>query len=325
MKKYLSPALQTLAILIVFLLLLTAALLTEHPWWSLTGLSLLGVVSLYQVYRPFWTKSLTLLSMIILALGLFVLGRPYKNQSLMNDITEVVLDGLAVKTQLTSPIGQTKIPVLVYHKVVEQPATDNPFEYPLSLFEAQMTHLKKEGYTTLSLADYKNILLGNQPAPDKPILLTFDDITADFYDNILPILTANEQTATLFAVSDWVDKPNYLTKEQLLEIEQAGFAIQNHTKTHPRLSQLSLSDQEQELLTAKNRLEDFLKQDITTIATPYGNHNADTLAVAKFLQTDLVFTGLSGIPSSDLSDPYQLPRIGLLQSHSFEEFLAMLR
>lgn len=90
-------------------------------------------------------------------------------------------------------------------------------------------------------------------------MLTFDDITADFYANVLPILTANEQTATLFAVSDWVDQPNYLTQKQLLEIEQAGFAIQNHSKTHPCLSQLSLSDQEQELLTAKNRLEDFLK------------------------------------------------------------------
>lgn len=197
-----------------------------------------------------------------------------------------------------------------------------------------MSYLKKEGYTTLSLADYKDILLGNQSAPAKPILLTFDDITADFYDNVLPILTANEQTATLFAVSDWVsatpemedwiDQPKYLTSSQLLELEQAGFAIQNHSKTHPHLGQLSLSDKEQELLTAKNRLEDLLKQDVTTIATPYGNHNADTLTVAKTLQTDLLFTGQTGIPSSELSDPYQLLRISLLQSLSFEEFLDFL-
>lgn len=46
------------------------------------------------------------------------------------------------------------------------------------------------------------------------------------------------------AVSDCVDKPNYLPQKQLLDIEQAGFDIQNHTKSHPRLSQLRLSDQE---------------------------------------------------------------------------------
>ncbi|MGT2895199.1 polysaccharide deacetylase family protein [Streptococcus entericus] len=81
-------------------------------------------------------------------------------------------------------------------------------------------------------------------APEKAILLTFDDITSDFYDSVFPILTQNGQMATLFAVSDWIDQPKYLTSSQLLELEQAGFAIQNHTKSHPRLSQLSLSDQE---------------------------------------------------------------------------------
>ncbi|MGT2755801.1 polysaccharide deacetylase family protein [Streptococcus ovuberis] len=125
-------------------------------------------------------------------------------------------------------------------------------------------------------------------------------------------------------MEDWIDQPKYLTSSQLLELEQAGFAIQNHSKTHPHLSQLSLSEQDQELLTAKNKLEDLLKQDITSIATPYGNHNADTLSVAQSLKTDLLFTGQTGIPSSELSDPYQLPRISLLQSHSFEEFLDFL-
>ncbi|MGT2675537.1 polysaccharide deacetylase family protein [Streptococcus rupicaprae] len=44
-------------------------------------------------------------------------------------------------------------------------------------------------------------------APEKAILLTFDDITSDFYDSVFPILTQNGKMATLFAVSNWIDQP----------------------------------------------------------------------------------------------------------------------
>lgn len=316
MKKILKH-LPVLGSLTLSLLLLAGAIFTEHPWWSLTGLM---VLALLDFYRPKTKPALYLLGLTALSLGLFALGRPYKEQHLINDVTEVIIDGMGLKAQLTQPIGQNQIPVLVYHKVVETPAPNDPFEYSLERFEKEMTYLKENGYTTLSLADYRAILLEGKSAPDKAILLTFDDITSDFYDNVFPILTQNGQTATLFAVSDWIDQPKYLSCSQLLELEQAGFAIQNHSKSHPRLSQLSKTEQEEELSTGKNTLNQLLDQEQISMATPYGNHNADTLTVAKSLQTDLVFTGLAGIPSSDLSEPYQLPRIGLLQSHDFEEF-----
>ncbi|MGG1674911.1 hypothetical protein ACIFOT_04070 [Neobacillus sp. NRS-1170] len=73
-----------------------------------------------------------------------------------------------------------KIPVMLYHVVKPNPDPNNPYQYPLAEFEKEMAYLKENGYRTLTMKQYFNILDKKAAMPEKPILLTFDDNSSDF-------------------------------------------------------------------------------------------------------------------------------------------------
>ena len=54
--------------------------------------------------------------------------------------------------------------------------------------ENHINKLRKEGYTFLSLKDYVAICKQERPAPEKAIMLTFDDGYASFYQKICIVL-----------------------------------------------------------------------------------------------------------------------------------------
>ncbi len=84
------------------------------------------------------------------------------------------------------------IPVLMYHYVRNFTYPGDPEGHVLSVspanFDAQMAYLSSHGYTPISLDTAYAIETGASPSPGKPVVLTFDDGTIDFYANAYPIL-----------------------------------------------------------------------------------------------------------------------------------------
>ncbi|HEX8439445.1 hypothetical protein, partial [Archangium sp.] len=109
----------------------------------------------------------------------------------------VVALGLLLPTAGTASVARSSaspevttstvsIPVLCYHVVSTNPS--GRYQLALSKFQEQMAYLASNGFTTLSADEYYSIMTLQTPAPAKPILLTFDDSTADFATHVVPVL-----------------------------------------------------------------------------------------------------------------------------------------
>jgi peptidoglycan/xylan/chitin deacetylase (PgdA/CDA1 family) len=87
-----------------------------------------------------------------------------------------------------------------------------------------------------------------EKAPDKLVVLTFDDSVASHATNVAPLLKKYGFGATFFITEGFefaVDKKNYMTWEQIKALHDQGFEIGNHTHKHA-----SVGGQNAEQLTA---------------------------------------------------------------------------
>src|SRR3989442_8923711 len=85
------------------------------------------------------------------------------------------------------------------------------------------------------------------PVPDKLLVLTFDDSVASHYAIVRPILKKYGFTATFFITEGFsfrANKQDYMTWEQIAELNRDGFEIGNHTRDH-----LSVNDRNLDKLT----------------------------------------------------------------------------
>ncbi|WP_426449016.1 polysaccharide deacetylase family protein [Paenibacillus sp. S-38] len=223
---------------------------------------------------------------------------------------------LPIPASAVSAPQPVRIPVLNYHSITVDPgnrATITPEK-----FEEQMTHLAENGYTALTLRQFTDIMEGRETAPEKPVLLTFDDGYANNYTEALPVLSRLGLNATLF-VSPEVSAtdPYFLTWDQIREMHEAGWDIQPHGMTHPHLPRLSAAKQEAELTEAKRLIEEQLGTTADVFCYPYGEYNRTTLRLLKKAGYRYAFTIEQGVTLSS-QDPLRLTRIFVNGEESFE-------
>ena len=118
------------------------------------------------------------------------------------------------------------ITVLDYEK-------NNGLKVPQQQLRQQMKYIKDNGYTTITLNQLYKFIAENKPIPEKSVVLTFDDGYVDNYLYAYPILKEFNLKATVFAISKTIDKrKNYMTSNQLKELQANGIDIESHTLDH---------------------------------------------------------------------------------------------
>src|SRR5574337_1157112 len=130
--------------------------------------------------------------------------------------------------------------------------------------------------TPLSDAQFQK-LAGRNWRGFEGLLITFDDGRANMYGGF-DYMRDRGLMGTQYVVTDLTDTANYLTHEQLQEMDGAGWIIGNHTKDHTILTTLTEAQQETELTGAKTALEGWgLTRGSLHVAYPGGGSNADTI------------------------------------------------
>ena len=120
------------------------------------------------------------------------------------------------------------------------------------------------------------------------MLITFDDIYADFEDHALPILQKYGFEATLFIPTDhvgnsaiwdaWCGRPlPLLGWDGIGRLASAGMRIGSHAKSHRGLAGLPPKDVIEELRRSKSVLEQNLGTEVAELAYPFGSY--DEIAV----------------------------------------------
>jgi peptidoglycan/xylan/chitin deacetylase (PgdA/CDA1 family) len=225
------------------------------------------------------------------------------------------------------------IPILMYHNVAHPSATNRrTFTVSPDKFEAQLRYLHDHQFTTLTIAQLANFLPSRRALPTKPVVLTFDDGYADFYESAFPILKRYDATASVYVVSNWVQlcaSPQNNTKmmswSQLRQLHAEGIEIGAHTHNHVKLDSIAHHQARWEIAHSKQCIEQHLGlgAQVFTFAYPFGRY---TSAVSQAV-IECGFRAACAVryDMSSLADkPYELARIIVQGNHTLDDFKALL-
>jgi len=169
----------------------------------------------------------------------------------------------------------------MYHEVSPREAMAERYTVPMDNFREQLRYLRDNGYQTISLREYITNLECHGSNEGKKIILSFDDNNLSHYVTAMPLLAEFGFSATFFIVSGFIDtQKDFMTSEQIREMERSGMSIESHSHTHRFLSDLRDSDLRNELETSKRVLEGLLNCPVEFISCPGGRYSKRVLETA---------------------------------------------
>ena len=178
------------------------------------------------------------------------------------------------------PLGRAtlELPILLYHYIRVPPSVKNdPIGYRLSVapltFATQMDWLGAHGYHTVTFQDLRLYWRHVAPLPAKPVIITLDDGYQDLYTTAFPILASHGFTAVAYMVSGFVGLPGYVTRDEIVQMDQYGIEIGAHTVNHANLVHSSQPWMSYQLVQSKAWLEKILGHPVPDMAYPSGKYD----------------------------------------------------
>jgi len=182
---------------------------------------------------------------------------------------------------------EARVPILIYHHIRNFSESDSLeaeiFIVTPENFEAQLKYLQENNFTAISFKDLVNYLSGHFIMPKQPIIISFDDGLSSQYANALPLLEKYNFTATFFIFTNPIGRSkNYLTWDQVKELDELGMEIGGHGKYHLFFDRLDSKNQLiEEIFGGKKIIEEELGKSISTIAYPFGSYNGEVMAMVE--------------------------------------------
>ena len=180
-------------------------------------------------------------------------------------------------------LARATVPVLCYHQLRDWQPADGDYARrllicPPAVFRSQLDTLAEDGWTTISPDQYLGHLTGGQPLPTKPVILSFDDAQGTQATEALPQLVQRQMTGVFFAMTVVLDKPHWLSRDDLKRLHGAGMTVGAHTWDHQRVDRYGDPDWGVQLDQPRELLESVIGAPVEHFAYPFGAWNAAAFA-----------------------------------------------
>ncbi len=221
--------------------------------------------------------------------------------------------------------------VLMYHKVAK---LETDF---LTVSEEQLKmqlHWLKNRYNFITLHQLTNFIKKNEPLPEKPLLITFDDGYLNNYTIAYPIFKALKIPFSIFLVGDFVGKKlmhdnqvqEFLNTSQLIEM-QDFVTYGYHSEKHLSLMDLEPKHWEAEVQKCLASFNGISIPVEPVWAYTYGAYPKKNMAQFSALSNVFKNAGIlyamrigNRINKLDLKQLYRLQRIDIRGNESFTKF-----
>lgn len=219
--------------------------------------------------------------------------------------------------------NNASIVILNYHKVDDMPIS---LSVSPEQFDQQMAYLQSEGYETITMDQLVANFEQGEKLPPKPLMITFDDGYADNYTNAYPILKKYGFQATIFVITDFLDRyPNYITWNQAKEMQNNGIKIASHTLQHKSLIELDDATIRNELSGSAAAINYHLGKQTQYFAYPTGTYNLHIADIVRECGYQAAFTIKYGNVNK-ASNIYALERVPVFRTdNTFRSFCERLR
>jgi len=149
-----------------------------------------------------------------------------------------------------------------------------------------------EAQVWIDIATFQMVVDSVRTEPN--IVLTFDDGNQSDIELALPALRNAGLTAIFFVVTDRLDRPHFLSKSALRQLVQSGMRVACHGSRHRRWTTLSDAELYEELVIAKDRLQQILGAEVHDASCPFGRYNRRVLHNARAAGYRHVYTSDGG-------------------------------
>ena len=222
------------------------------------------------------------------------------------------------KSQELEQIDNSAV-VFVYHRFGETkyPSTNIKLEQ----FQEQLDYLQEHNYNVVKLSTIIEHIKEKKPLPPKTVALTMDDAYYSVYTNAYRMLKIKGYPFSVFVNTNPIDNgsKNYVTWDQMREMEQNGAEFFNHSLAHDYLLTKQNETQEEakeritkDILQAQKRLDEELgEKPIKVLAYPFGEYDLQTKEILKSL--DIIGVAQNSGPMGLQSDLQALTRFPMAE------------
>jgi len=210
---------------------------------------------------------------------LFLAGCQSKPEALKKEISIVKLqvkndEQKKPVSSLATILLKPEVPILCYHRIRNILPSDGnnmkTYSVTPTAFAKQMKALSENGFHTILPAQLDEYLNHNGKLPSKPVMITFDDTREEQFSIGAAEMNKYGFKGVFFIMTISINRPKYMTNEQIKSLSDDGNVIGVHTWDHHMVTKYEGADWETQLTKPKNKLEAITGKPVYYFAYPDG-------------------------------------------------------
>jgi autotransporter-associated beta strand protein len=198
-----------------------------------------------------------------------------------------------------------QVPAVMYHAHAS-------LGYVRENFTAHLDYLAANSFSTITLDQFYEWRVNDGILPYRPIMLTVDDNYILGYTEMYPALAARGMVATNYTHTRGIGIGSPKASwQQVSEMDAAGvFLVEAHTQTHPRLTTISGTQIQQEVVGSRQDIAANVGGKVSNhFAYPYGSYDTTVIAALQAAGFKTGMTTKVGL-NTRTTPLYELQRYG---------------
>ena len=228
-----------------------------------------------KVYKVF-------VSSLIFIIFLFIGGQVAKSYYDAKKIYDEVKPAL-INEEMLNRKEKDEALILLYHNVTNsrQVSQEDDLYVHIDDFREQLDYIVENGYNVITLEELYRLRKSYAEIPRKTLILTFDDGDKSSYDTVFPELQKRNLKASFFVTTRQLGEKGYVTRENLVEMHNAGQDIESQGHNNEDFINTSLAQVHKSMYTSKKILEETLNKPILFLVYPNSSFNSEVIRVAQ--------------------------------------------
>ena len=231
-----------------------------------------------------------------------------------------------------------RLPILMYHTICNHSYNSKGLTLSYDKLEAQFKYLVAQGYTSLHFRDIEKFKHTND-FPEKPIIITFDDVYVNQYEFAYPLLKKYNLKACFYAPFSFLGGTDLwnngteklMSVSQLKDLDPSVIELGLHSFAHRPYSSLSLESIQEDFKKCHDFVSKHKLNISNVLAYPYGNFARKEPQKTQFFE-ELVKQNIAyglrignGLNKLPLKNNYELNRLDIKGEDSLFKFRMKLK
>jgi peptidoglycan/xylan/chitin deacetylase (PgdA/CDA1 family) len=190
-----------------------------------------------------------------------------------------------VVADAVSIMDKSEVPILCYHQLRNFKPTDSKiakdYIVPVSSFREQIKLLADSGYHSILPDQLYDYLTDGKSLPEKPVMITFDDTRLEHYTEAVTELNKYGFKGVFFIMTVSLNRPGYMSREQVKQLADEGHVIGLHTWNHKNVKTFTDEDWGIQIEKPAELLKQITGKPVDYFAYPFGLWNKPAMEQIK--------------------------------------------